>query len=284
MSPKTIRRLVVFSVLAILIFVFVYWTIQENSVLELTSYTVKSDRLPKAFEGYRIAQVSDLHNEQWGEENETLLAKLREADPDLIALTGDLIDFRDTKLDVALNFAEKAMQIAPCYFVTGNHESRIDGFTELKNGLVALGVVVLEDQSVQIEKDGASITVIGVNDPAFRTSDLFGDSANVLEKQLRNLKKDDSFTVLLSHRPEVFDVYASFGLDLVLSGHTHAGQFRLPYFGGVYAPNQGFFPEYDAGLFTKDQTNMIVSRGAGNSLIPFRINNKAEIVIIELTK
>lgn len=284
MTSKIKIRIVVLVVLAVAVLAFVLWTAHENTILESNSYKVSSSRLPAAFDGYRIAQVSDLHNDTWGEDSETLLSLLKDAKPDMIALTGDLIDSRNTSVETALNFVKKAKEIAPCYFVTGNHESRIEEFSELKQGLVELGVVVLEDQRVEIEKDGDTILVIGLNDPSFRTDDLFGDSSAVLGKQLKNMKNEELFTVLLSHRPEAFDVYAESGIDLVLSGHAHGGQFRLPYFGGVYAPNQGFFPEYDAGLFTKDHTNMIVSRGIGNSLIPFRINNKAELVLIELTR
>lgn len=284
MTPKTKKRIIVLAVLAVVVLAFVLWTAKENTILESNSYTVSSERLPQAFDGYRIAQVSDLHSASSVEENETLLSLLREAKPDMIALTGDLIDSRDINVETALDFVKKAMEIAPCYFVTGNHEAGIEEFSELKDGLVALGVVVLEDQRVEIEKDGEKMLVIGLNDPSFRTDDLFGDSSAVLEKQLRNLRNEELFTLLLSHRPEAFEVYAEAGVDLILSGHTHGGQFRLPFIGAIYAPNQGFFPEYDAGLFTKDHTNMIVSRGVGNSSIPFRINSRSELVVIELTK
>ena len=92
----------------------------------------------------------------------------------------------------------------------------------------------------------------------------------------------DGFTILLSHRPELFDTYADQGMDLVLSGHAHGGQFRLPFIGGLVAPNQGLFPKYDAGIYTEDNTNMLVSRGVGNSILPFRINNRPEVILIEL--
>ena len=94
--------------------------------------------------------------------------------------------------------------------------------------------------------------------------------------------EDDVFTILLSHRPELFDIYADHGMDLILSGHAHGGQFRLPFIGGLVAPNQGLFPEYDAGIYTEGNTNMLVSRGVGNSILPFRINNRPEVILIEL--
>lgn len=257
----------------------------ENQALQLNTYTLSSQELPTSFDGFRIVQVSDLHNAEIGEGNEKLLTTLQDAQPNIIVLTGDLIDSRKTKVDVALEFAEQAMQIAPCYYVTGNHEARVTEYSELKEGLTALGVVVLEDTHTKVELDGESITLLGVNDPSFQTDYLLGDAETVMRSTLMRLTDEtDGFTVLLSHRPELFDIYVEFSIDLVFSGHAHGGQFRLPFIGGVFAPNQGFFPKYDGGMFTQDTTCMLVSRGVGNSIIPFRINNKPEVILIELIK
>ena len=257
----------------------------ENQALELNSYTISSQRLPTAFDGFRIAQVSDLHNAEMGENNEKLLTTLHETKPDIIVLTGDLIDSRKTKVDVALNFAENALQIAPCYYVTGNHEARVQEYTALKEGLTSLGVEVLENARTEVELSGEKITILGVDDPSFQEDYLFGDTETVMRGKLSTFTSEtDSFTILLSHRPELFDIYVEFGIDLVFSGHAHGGQFRLPFIGGAFAPNQGFFPKYDGGIFTQGRTNMVVSRGVGNSIIPFRINNKPEVILIELIK
>ena len=149
--------------------------------------------------------------------------------------------------------------------------------------MIELGVVVLEDEGVELEQSGEIITLLGVNDPSFQTDYLLGDDETLMQGKLQELVSDyDGYTVLLSHRPELFEVYAESGADLVLSGHAHGGQFRLPFVGGLIAPNQGFFPQYDAGLYTEENTNMIVSRGIGNSLLPFRINNRPEVILIEL--
>lgn len=257
----------------------------ENQALQFNTYTLSSQELPTSFDGFRIVQVSDLHNAEIGEGNEKLLTTLQDAQPNIIVLTGDLIDSRKTKVDVALEFAEQAMQIAPCYYVTGNHEARVQEYTALKEGLTSLGVVVLEDTSTKIELNGESITLIGVNDPSFQTDYLLGDAETVMRGTLSRLTDEtDGFTLLLSHRPELFDIYVEFGIDLVFSGHAHGGQFRLPFIGGVFAPNQGFFPKYDGGMFVQGNTSMLVSRGVGNSIIPFRINNKPEVILIELIK
>ena len=105
----------------------------------------------------------------------------------------------------------------------------------------------------------------------------------MVRTKLNNLADtESSYIILLSHRPELFESYVSCNIDLVLSGHAHGGQFRLPFIGGLIAPDQGIFPKYDAGLFTNGSTNMIVSRGLGNSIIPIRFNNRPEVIVIEL--
>ena len=276
------KRLIIAGV-ALVLLALIIWTAWGNTALELNTYKVSSDALPDAFDGYRIAHVSDLHNAEMGDGNEKLLAMLREAEPDMIAITGDMIDSRNTDVEVALAFAEKAMQIAPCYYVTGNHEARVSEYEELKTGLETAGVIVLDDERMELVLSGESITLLGVDDPSFSTDYLFGDAASVVSSKLAELTvEEDGFSVLLSHRPELFDTYVDSGMNLVLSGHAHGGQFRLPFVGGLVAPNQGLFPEYDSGLYTKGNTNMIVSRGIGNSILPFRFNNRPEVILIEL--
>lgn len=269
-------------VLSGILLILIVWTAWGNAALELNTYTISSRGLPDAFDGYRIAQVSDLHNADFGDGNQRLLDMLREAEPDMIAITGDLIDSRKTNIAVALAFAEEAVRIAPCYYVSGNHEARVPEYRELKAGLEAAGVTVLDDARVEIEISGKSITVIGVNDPSFHADYLTSDAA-VMDRKLSELPSEDAdFTILLSHRPELFDTYVAHNMDLVLTGHAHGGQFRLPLIGGLLAPNQGLFPKYDDGLYSEGNTNMIVSRGLGNSIIPFRFNNRPEVVLIEL--
>ena len=271
------------AVVAIVLVALVIGIAWGNTALELNTYTISSSKLPQSFDGYRIAHVSDLHNTEMGKDNEKLLAMLRDAAPDMIAVTGDLIDSRNTDIEVALQFVREAVKIAPCYYVTGNHEARISEYDELKEAMEAAGVTVLKDAQTEISLTGEFITLIGVNDPSYQTDYLFGDAKTVMNTKLEELHTEqDRFTILLSHRPELFDTYADHSIDLVLSGHAHGGQFRLPFIGGLVAPNQGLFPEYDAGIYTEGNTNMFVSRGVGNSILPFRINNRPEVILIEL--
>ena len=278
------KRQWIFTAVICLILIAI-WIVWNNNQIKLTEYIITSSKVPDSFTCFEIAQVSDLHNAELGEENSKLLELLSEVEPHIIVLTGDLIDSRHTDIEIAFDFAGKATQIAPVYYVSGNHEARVPVYEELKTGLAEAGVTVLENQKVQITRDGESITLMGIQDPSFRTDYLFGDAESISWQAISGLQNEsDGFTVLLSHRPELFDVYVDTGIDLVFSGHAHGGQFRLPFIGGLVAPNQGFFPKYDAGRFDEGNTTMIVSRGVGNSIIPFRINNSPEIVVVELKK
>jgi predicted MPP superfamily phosphohydrolase len=261
---------------------FLVQLIVSNLKIEVSTYVVSTERVPEGLDGFRIVQISDLHNAEFGKDNEKLIALLEEAEPDIIVISGDMIDSRNTNVKVALELAEAMVAIAPCYYVNGNHEARLSEYADLGDGLTALGVVVLEDSSVTVEHDGEIFTVVGVSDPSFKVDYLTDDEESVMRQTLDELADTDGFTVLLSHRPELFELYAEYGFDLVFSGHAHGGQFRLPFIGGLYAPGQGLLPEYDAGVFASAGTNMIVSRGIGKSVVPMRINNSPEIVVVEL--
>jgi len=251
----------------------------------VSTVTISSSRIPSEFSGFRIAQVSDLHNAEFGEGNTVLFKKtISGTMPDIIVITGDLVDAQHTDIDVALDFAREAIRIAPVYYVTGNHEASLSRYDDLKMGLEAVGVIVLEDEVMQLEHNSGIVALIGLSDPDFTVKgDMFGEAPAMVSTKLNDLMGDkENYTILLSHRPELFDTYVSCGADLVLSGHAHGGQFRLPLIGGLIAPNQGLFPKYDAGQYTDGSTNMVVSRGIGNSIIPFRFNNRPEVVLVEL--
>lgn len=283
---KSGRRTIIFFVLVILAAVFSIGIVRGNRTVELNEITVFSKRLPSSFSGFKIAHISDLHNTEYGEDNIKLIEMLEEARPDIIAITGDLVDSRHTDFDISLDFAGKAMNIAPVYYVTGNHESRLSQFYKFEKDLEEAGVNVLRDESYKLMKNGEEILIIGLDDPQFTPLiEREGKILSLINTRLKKLKSDsNAFTVLLSHRPELFEAYASNEIDLVLSGHTHGGQFRIPFIGAFLVPDQGLFPKYDAGLFTADNTTMLVSRGLGNSIIPLRVNCRPEIILITLEK
>ena len=255
----------------ILLVLLTAWLLWANTALEVNTFPIESEKLPASFDGFRIAQVSDLHNAGFWQD---VAEELRQIQPDIIVLTGDLIDSGRTDVDAALAFAGQVAQIAPCYFVSGNHEAWSPGHWEkLREGLKQSGIVLLENERVRLELGGEHVTLLGLSDPAFG-----GDHTRILGE----LAAGEGYRILLSHRPERMKLYAEAGVDLVFSGHAHGGQFRIPFLGGVIAPDQGLFPEYDSGLYEQDGTAMLVSRGIGNSIIPLRICNRPEILVAQL--
>ncbi len=271
-------------VIGTIFFTLFIWTVWGNTALMTNAVAISSSRIPAAFSGFRIAQVSDLHNAEFGKNNAELLKLLSESRPDIIVITGDLIDANHTDVGIALGFAQESVRIAPTYYVTGNHEAASQQYDTLKAGLEEEGVIVLEDEAISLERGGETISLIGLADPDFTVKgEMFGEAPVMVSAKLKNLNDGEGkYTIMLSHRSELFETYVNCGIDLVFAGHAHGGQFRLPFIGGVIAPNQGLFPKYDAGLYTDGGTNMVVSRGIGNSIIPLRFNNRPEIVLVEL--
>ena len=280
----TKKRKIIIVVSLLLIAIFSCVLIYEDKNIELNTYDITSEALSSEFDGYRIAHISDFHNAVFGKDNSKLIDMLKDAEPDIIAITGDIIDSRRTDIDISFAFVEQILRIAPCYYVTGNHEARVSGeYALLKDKMAEAGVVILENTRLIIEREEEFIELIGLEDPTFSVIGTTAEEAEVVADELPKLTtSDDNFTLLLSHKPEFFDIYAENDIDLVLSGHAHGGQFIIPFVGGLIAPGQGFFPELDSGLFEKDGTSMIISRGIGNSIISLRINNRPEIILIEL--
>ena len=271
------------AILLILIVLFaaiIAWVIWDNNRITVTEYTIKDAEIPENFSGYRILQISDLHNAEFGEDNEILLNQISRLHPDMIVITGDLIDSYHTNVDISLAFIREAVKIAPTYYVFGNHEVRIpESYTLLKDGMEKAGVVVL-DQPVTLEKDSQTISLLGVADPSAMSSDS-RYYTQIVGSMLKDVMPEETvYSILLCHRPEVFDAFVENGIDLAFTGHTHGGQVRIPFLGVIFSPDQGLFPKYDSGLFTEKDTTMIISRGLGNSLFPLRIFNRPELVVV----
>lgn len=278
------RKKVFLFLLALALAAFSGWIAWDNGRIVVTDYQITSQKLPKEFDGYKIAQISDLHNDEFGENNCELIGLLQELKPDMIAITGDLLDSRRTNVEKAFCFVKQAVEIAPCYYVTGNHESRKNEYLVLEEKMKKAGVIILRDKKVTLKQDDAEITVVGMEDPCFYVKDdKFKTIPKSVHRRVSKLMEDtEGFVLLLSHRPELFDIYCQYGVDVALTGHVHGGQFRIPGIRGVIAPNQGFFAKYDAGLYEQGETKMILSRGLGQSAFPFRVNNPPELVMVEL--
>ncbi len=268
--------------LSIVIVIILFCNFQ-NKHLETTHYTYAAEQLGADLEGYRIVQISDLHNAKFGKNNQKLVDRIRECEPDMIVLTGDLVDSNYTNVDRAVQFVDEIVKICPVYYVTGNHEYWLEKseYDELMDGLIGAGVVILDDQVVEISRGDAKFRLVGLDDKSLADGTL-GTLLNNTHNVVHEDSDEREFTVVLAHEPQYFARYAGTGVDLVLSGHAHGGQFRLPFVGGIVAPDQGFLPEYTAGEYYMNGTEMIVSRGLGNSVIPVRLFNFPEIVCVEL--
>lgn len=247
---------------------------------------IRDEKIPAAFDGFVLCQVSDVHNEARGEGNAALLRALREAAPDLICITGDFLDSRRTDLHFALELAGQLAEIAPAVYVTGNHEARRMDLSALEAGLAARGVRALRDGWTPLARGGEEIALIGLDDPGFAAGEgwTLAEGLDQTQARLSALlaQAGDRFSLVLSHRPELLPAYADAGADLVLSGHAHGGQVRLPGIGGLFAPGQGILPRLTSGVHARGETRLVVSRGLGNSSFPLRVFNPPEIVTVTL--
>ncbi|WP_318614273.1 metallophosphoesterase [Sporosarcina sp. YIM B06819] len=258
-----------------------YW---GNTTVGVTTYDIISDKLPADFDHYKIIQLSDLHDAEFGDHHEQVVNKVTMLAPNAIFITGDFIDSNRYNLEQSLVLVEELQSVAPMYYVTGNHEIATNDTERIKGALENLGVKVLSDEAEIItSSEGNAIAIGGIEDPM--SSSL--DDNEAVEASIRQAFEqvpDEVFKLLLSHRPEQFEVYAERGIDVTFSGHAHGGQFRIPGLGGLVAPGQGWFPVYTSGVHDNNGSRMIVSRGLGNSIIPIRIFNQPEIVVVTLRK
>lgn len=285
MKLNTKRKKIVIFLIVIFIGFFSFFKWQNNSIT-ITELTFKNDKVPESFVGYKILQISDLHNKEFGTKQSNILTKIKNINPDIIVITGDLIDSNNTNIEIAMDLIKGAIKTAPIYYVSGNHEAWSGSYSTLKSKLEEVGVTVLDNQKTVISKDNSAIDLIGLSDPSFAKSEWleYGETVNT-ETLISNLIESNThFQILLSHRPELFGLYANSEVDLVFSGHAHGGQFRLPFIGGFIAPDQGLFPDLTEGIHTNNNTSMVISRGLGNSIIPIRVFNRPELIVVTLSK
>lgn len=274
--------------ICIIIFLIVFLYI-ENNWIEVTNYIVEMKELPNEYEGFRIVHISDLHNKLLGNGQKNLVNIIENEKPDIIVITGDLIDRRRYNKANAIILIEKLVNIAPVYYVTGNHEWWSGKYGELRKDVESLGVNILSDDKIEIINKKEGINILGIDDPAkyYKEYSKPDDGYNIINEKIDMLLeniKEEQVTILLSHRPELFELYKEKDIDLILCGHAHGGQIRLPFIGGIMSPNQGLFPKYDGGKYNYKEVNMIVNRGLGNSIAPIRIFNKPEVGVIILRK
>lgn len=281
MKRKKRIRIILAVLILIIPVAYLFW---QNNAIEVSYFNYSNTTIPESFDGYKIVQVSDLHNKDFGNQ---LINKVTDEDPDIIVVTGDVIDRNRTNIPVAVEAMSSLMEIAQVYFVTGNHEIASGVYADLQEEMSRVGVIDLDNATEIIEIGGMEIGIIGIEDPLFlllEDIEVIGSAELLIQLRIEELleETDTEFNLLLSHRAELMDIYSKTGVDLTLTGHAHGGQIRLPFMGGLFSPSQGFFPTYTSGVYEQTDTTMIVSRGLGNSIVPFRINNRPNLVVVTL--
>lgn len=271
---KKIRRLLALLALFALAAGFVYW---QNFTLQVEPVELFFESLPPQFDGLRVAELSDLHGRSFGKNNVRLLRTLQKARPDMICICGDLFDEK-TDLTMLEPLLTGLTDIAPVYYVTGNHEWQVKNLREILQKMRAWGVTVLENEGRVLSRGGAEMVVAGVHDPC-GPYDMKTPAA--LVRELRSAQGND-FILMLSHRNDELAMWSQLGVQLVLSGHCHGGVVRLPFVGGVFGTRRELFPEYDVGVYRQDGTTLFVSRGLGYTNVHFRLFNRPHVPIMIL--
>lgn len=279
---KRIGKPIALVLIGMALVLLIFWLIWGNWSIEQSYYYVESEKIPQSFDGMRITQISDLHNRDYGEK---LIEMVTETNPDVIVLTGDIIDSRRTDIDLAIELSKQLLSVAPVYFVYGNNEVSSKKSEEFEERLTETGVTVLNNDVVQLKKDGKSINLCGIKDPRCELGfDKVGEERvmKYFVKRVKYLKESNDYSILIAHRPDYIDLYSEYDFDLVLSGHIHGGIIVLPFFGGLLSPNVEFFPEYSDGQYTVGGKQLIVSRGLGNGSLQLRINCRPHLVTVIL--
>ena len=267
----------------------------ETDSLEITKYEIENEKIPKEFDNFKIVQISDLHNKSFGKGNKRLLEKIDSQNPDIVVITGDLVEGDNKNFDVALNLIDELLKKYKVYHIIGNHEQKslIKKHKELYktyfDKLYKKNIVNLDNEKIRIKKDGKYINIYGLIIPLEYYPYFFKNYENKnmkLEQDFINNKlgeiNRDEYNILLAHTPFFFEDYEKYGVDLVLAGHVHGGIIRLPKVGGLLSPNREFFPKYDFGKYIKNNTTMLLSKGLGGSKVLIRFACKPEIVSITL--
>lgn len=263
--------------------------------IEKNKYIIESSKIPKEFDNFNIVQISDLHNKSFGKDNKKLLKVIDELSPDIIVITGDLIDGENKKFNVVLNLIDDLTKKYKVYHIIGNHEQKSlikrykDLYSNYFKELYSKNIINLENEVVKIEKNNSHINVYGLIMPLDYYPYFFSNFKNknlkldkrFIENNLGKINKNE-YNILLVHTPFFFEEYAYWGADLILAGHVHGGIIRIPYIGGLLSPNREFFPKYDYGKYSAEESTMLLSKGLGGSRILMRINCRPEIVKITL--
>lgn len=268
--------------------------LDQNHIV-VDHFQLSSSKIPKSFEGYKIVHLSDLHGVAFKDGQQTLLAKVRGENPDIIVISGDTLDRHLENWDNSLGLLEELAKDYPVYVSTGNHEYWTPHRNQTLQTMENTGVQILAGTSVPLRRPSTqtssenptsgedTLWLYGIHDPNFfDTDEDYLAQLAAFQKEQAQISGNQDFVMLISHRPELQSLYASYGMDLTFSGHAHGGQVRLPFTQGLVAPNQGILPKLTAGLHTLDGKYLMISRGLGNPSGVPRIFNPPEIVSLTL--
>lgn len=274
----------IFCIIIILIIIILIFLHYQNNKIDLSEYIIHSNKITDQI---KIIHLSDLHSKPFYK----VLTNIEKIKPDLIVITGDFINDQGKNKDKMLAFGKKLADAAPVYYITGNHERRLDYFDELMQELRDIGFHVLLNEFSSYKNNNSTVHILGLDENQANFEDYKARKNGTFKyKNMKNyfeqLNKQDGFKIVLSHYPENFkgvteQNYSQYDFDLQFSGHAHGGQFILPFIGPVFSPGQGFRPKYAKGTFG-DRPKLIVSRGLGNAEFPFRLFNHPEIIAVTI--
>lgn len=276
----------------VILVLFIIYICYENKHLEITQYTIRSERIPKEFDSVRLVMLADLHNNKFGKDNKKLIDKVKAANPDYILVAGDMVVSSEPEhLEIPYNLLSVLAKDYPIYYGLGNHEQRLlpDGtnrfknYAEYKSRLTKLGIRFLENERITIVRQGKEIAVTGlvIGMDYFKKLKQPEMTLEYIQN-LVGIPENKWYNILIAHNPVYFKLYEEWGANLIVSGHLHGGIIRLPGLGGFISPQYKFIPKYDAGMFKNQDTVMLVSRGLGLHTIKLRINNRPELMVITL--
>lgn len=257
-----------------------------------TEYKIHNKKIPVDFEGFRMVVLSDLHNQCFGEENADLIARIHACEPDIIIGAGDLLVGKpDEPFDTAIHLLKELVDAYPIYLALGNHEYRMkiypdtykDAWERYYQETTDLGCIWLDNETIYLDRGSQAIAMTGLSMDAYYYKRFYKRKmSDAYLSELIPFDNRDVFQILLAHNPEYFPEYATYGSDLVISGHVHGGIVRLPGIGGLISPMLKPFPKYDAGKFEEANSVMLLSAGLGSHTIKLRINNPAELMVVTL--
>lgn len=257
----------------------------DNKFINVSKYEIKSNKLPIEFNKFKIVHLSDFHSYDFGKNNIKVIEKINDENPDIIVMTGDMVNKYDNNFDRFLKLSEILSKSYRMYYIVGNHEKRLRDYhlNFIIEKLSQFNIKILNDEKIIIKRKNAFINIYGIDIPLsfYKIRNRPSNIEDVVDSVLKRCKEKE-YNILLAHNPLYFEIYSKFSVDLTLSGHVHGGMVRLPFVGGVLSPERKLFPKYSSGVYKVNNKELIVSRGLGHSKPGMRLFNMPEIVSITL--